>query len=458
MTARNDFEAPRSVESEQSVLGALLLNNDALDAIGSLSREHFFRAEHAVIFGEICNLVASGTSADVVTVYERMQAKGHEQASGDILSYLTELATKTPSSANIAKYADIVIDRAVKRRMLAVSSEIADLAISADEARILVDRAQAKLELLAERRVKTDPVRAADDIGNYFDQLQAECDGTVSALQTGFRDLDDKLGGGLRGGELVIVAGRPGMGKTAFAMNIANHVAASGSALILSMEMPRAQLHQRNVAMLGRIPLPHLRQPKQMTDEDWNRVTAATHKLVDMGLYIDDQAALTLLEIRSKARLIKRKHGLDLLVVDYIGLMSGGPSENRNQEVGSYSRGLKALAKELDIPVIALAQLNRGLENRAEKRPTAADLRDSGEIEQDADIILFLYRDEVYNPDSQAKGVCEVLIEKQRMGERGLTVPVAYEGKYTLFHDLATGYRVPEPRMPAARGRFREDL
>ena len=457
MSAREGFEIPHSVEAEQAVLGGLLLDNDALDRVGDLGREHFYRADHAAIFGQICELVSSGVTADTVTVFERMAAKGHDQ-SGDVLPYLNAIATRTPSAANIAKYSEIVRDRAVKRRMLSLSSEIADMAVSAEESRILIDRAQGKLEQLAEQRVKSDPVKASEDIGNYFDQLQAECEGTVSALETGFRDLDEKLGGGLRGGELVIVAGRPGMGKTAFAMNVINHVARDGSALILSMEMPRAQLHQRNIAMLGKIPLPHLRQPSLMTEEDWNRVTAATGTLASMGLYMDDQPALTLLEVRSKARLIKRKYGLDLLVVDYIGLMTGGPSENRNQEVGSYSRGLKALAKELDIPIIALAQLNRGLENRADKRPTAADLRDSGEIEQDADIILFLYRDEVYNPNTQAKGVCEVLVEKQRMGERGLTIPVAYEGRYTLFHDLAREYRLPAPPAPVAKKGFREDL
>jgi replicative DNA helicase len=193
-----------------------------------------------------------------------------------------------------------------------------------------------------------------------------------------------------------------------------------------------------------------------MADEHWNNLTAATAKISDLNLYLDDQPALTLLEVRSKARIVKRRNGLNLLVVDYLGLMTGGPSENRNQEVGSYSRGLKALAKELDIPIIALAQLNRGLENRANKRPTMADLRDSGEIEQDADIIMFLYRDEVYEPNTQAKGICEVLVEKQRQGETGM-VPLSYQGEFTLFGDLARGYAPPEPKAQP-RKTFRDDL
>ena len=314
--------------------------------------------------------------------------------------------------------------------------------MGADEARIVVDRIQSKLENLAQERVKSEPIKASDDLGNYIDRLQEAAEGKIKAIPTGFRDLDDKLGGGMRGGELIIAAGRPAMGKTAFALGIARNVALNYSALVLSMEMPRDQLHDRNIAALGRIHMQHLRQPEKMTDDDWQRFTVAAHKITDLNLYLDDQPALTLLEVRSKARTVKRKHGLNLLVVDYLGLMTGGPSENRNQEVGSYSRGLKALAKELDIPIIALAQLNRGLENRADKRPGMADLRDSGEIEQDADTIMFLYRDEVYDPNSQANGICEVLIGKQRQGETGM-VPLAYQGEHTAFHDLQRGYTPP---------------
>ncbi|NUA26124.1 replicative DNA helicase [Cupriavidus basilensis] len=456
MTARDaGFEVPYSPESEQAVLGGLLLDNDAIDRVEGLQREHFYRADHGLIYAQIVELVTAGAGADSVTVYERLAAKGQAENVGG-LPYLNALATQTPSAANISRYAAVVRDRAVKRQLLTLSSDVPSMVMGAEDARVLVDRVQSRLEGLAQERVKSEPVRAADDMGSYFDQLQAEVEGTVHAIPTGFVDLDDKLGGGMRGGELIIVAGRPAMGKTAFALNIANTVARDCSALVLSMEMPRAQLHQRNVAMLGKIPLSHLRQPIRMTSEDWDRVTAATGRIADLNVFLDDQPALTLLDVRAKARIVKRRHGLNLLVVDYLGLMTGGPSENRNQEVGSYSRGLKALAKELDIPIIALAQLNRGLESRTNKRPTMGDLRDSGEIEQDADIIMFLYRDEVYDPNSMAKGVCEVLIEKQRQGETGM-VPLAYQGEYTLFNDMARGYSVPETRQ-APRRSFRDDM
>lgn len=453
MTARDDFTVPHSIEAEQAVLGTLLLNNDAIDHVDGLRREHFYRAEHAAIYAQICELISAGAGADVVTLYERFQAKGQAEEIGG-LEYLTRLAMHTPG-ANVARYASIIRDKAVKRQLLSLSSEMQDMAISSDPSKVVVDRLQAKLESMAGERVKSDPVRASEDLGNYFDQLQAEAEGAVSALSTGFRDLDDKLGGGLRAGELVIVAGRPGMGKTAFAMNIANRVAETGAALILSMEMPKAQLHQRNVSMLGSLPLNLLRAPARMQGTDWDHVTAATRRIADLNLYLDDQPGLTMLEVRSKSRLVKRKHGLSLLVVDYIGLMTGGPTESRNVEVGSYSRGLKTLSKELGVPIIALAQLNRGLENRSNKRPTMADLRDSGEIEQDADIIMFLYRDEVYNPDSRAKGICEVLVEKQRMGETGM-VALGYQGQFTRFADLAHGFQMPDE--PVKRKTFRDDL
>lgn len=451
MTARDDFTVPHSIEAEQSILGALMLDNDAIDRVDGLAREHFYRADHAAIFGVICELIAGGQPADVVTVYERFAAKGDAEHIGG-LAYLSALAQATPSSANVGRYAAVVRDKAVKRQLLTLAADVPGMVVGSDEARIVVDRVQSKLEALSQERVKSEPVRASDDLGNYFDQLQGEAEGTIKAIPTGFRDLDDKLGGGMRGGELLIVAGRPAMGKTAFALNICAHVARDHSALVLSMEMPKAQLHQRNIAMLGKVHLRHLRVPSLMTEEDWRALTAATGKISDLNLYLDDQPALTLLEVRSKARVIKRKYGLNLLVIDYLGLMTGGPSENRNQEVGSYSRGLKALAKELDIPVIALAQLNRGLESRADKRPSMADLRDSGEIEQDADTIMFLYRDEVYHPDSQAKGVCEVIISKQRQGETGM-VGLAYQGEYTAFHDLQHSYAPPLPKRAAQTSR-----
>ncbi|ALD93484.1 replicative DNA helicase [Cupriavidus gilardii CR3] len=454
MSARDDFTVPHSVEAEQAVLGGLLLDNDAIDRVGDLQVDHFYRGDHRAIYAQIRELLATGTGADTITVYERLAAKGQAADCGG-LGYLNELTLTTPSAANIGRYAAVVRDRAVKRSLLALANEVPAMVVGDAEARIVVDRVQAKLEQLSRERVKTEPIRASEGMADFCDLLTAQLEGKVQPLSTGFRDLDEKLGGGFRPGELVIVAGRPAMGKTAFALNIAANVARQSGSLVLSMEMPLAQLHQRNTAMLGRIPMARLRQPDLMTNEDWNNVTAAAARIADLSLFLDDQPALTLLEVRAKARAVKRKHGLALLIVDYLGLMTGGPSENRNQEVGSYSRGLKALAKELDITVLALAQLNRDLERRADKRPTMADLRDSGEIEQDADIICFLYRDEVYDPDSMAKGVCEVLIEKQRQGETGM-VPLAYRGEFVLFSDLAYGFRMPEPKRQGRK--FRDDM
>lgn len=792
---RDDFVVPHSCEAEQSILGALMLDNDAIDRVDGLGREHFYRADHASIYGVICELIVAAQPADVVTVYERFAAKGHAEQIGG-LSYLQSLVNTTPSSANIRRYAETVRDKAIKRQLLALTADVPQMVIGSDAARIVVDRVQTKLESLAQERVKSEPVKASDDLSAYIDDLQEAAEGKIRSIPTGFVDLDDKLGGGLNGGELIVVAGRPSMGKaqpldatvlradgkwarmgnisvgdalasidgassvvtgvfpqgnkpiyrvkfndgrsteacgehlwpvrsskwdgvkvlstdevfarmkkvryrgrmwvdsvsghfgssadfpidpwlmgallgdgdftgstprfskgaaeiiervrnslpeglalvhaggvnyrisqhrdarrvsgneisnaikelglsgcdsltkfipqcyleadrdtrlallrgildtdgwvektgsvqfstsskqmsdgvvvlarslgywvtvrekypkytykgeklsgatayvstiagahtselflfsekavrcfdsdergrirfesieysrdeecqcisvshpsrlyvtdnyivthnTALAMSVARNVSYDRSALVLSMEMPRSQLHQRNVAALGRIHMQRLRQPDRMTDADWQGFTAAAAKLSDMNLYLDDQPALTLLEIRSKARLVKRKHGLDLLIVDYLGLMTGGPSENRNQEVGSYSRGLKALAKELDIPIIALAQLNRGLESRANRRPQMSDLRDSGEIEQDADTIMFLYRDEVYDPNSQAKGICEVIIAKQRQGETGM-VPLAYLGEYTAFEGLQRGYTVPVPKREPVKAR-----
>ncbi|MEL6752486.1 MAG: DnaB-like helicase C-terminal domain-containing protein, partial [Pseudomonadota bacterium] len=318
MSHTDTRDVPHSIEAEQSILGALLLDNDAIDRVEGLGREHFYRADHAAVFGAICELITAGQPADVVTVYERFAAKGDAEHIGG-LSYLNALAQSTPSSANIKRYSAMVRDKAVKRQLLALAADVPEMVTGADEARIVVDRIQSKLENLAQERVKSEPIKASDDLGNYIDRLQEASEGKIKAIPTGFRDLDDKLGGGMRGGELIIAAGRPAMGKTAFALGIARNVAIDYSALVLSMEMPRDQLHDRNIAALGRIHMQHLRQPEKMTDEDWQRFTVAAHKITDLNLYLDDQPALTLLEVRSKARTVKRKHGLNLLVVDYLG-------------------------------------------------------------------------------------------------------------------------------------------
>jgi replicative DNA helicase len=436
----NDIERaiPQSIESEQSVIGALLIDNDSVDRIGDLRAEHFYRADHRAIFTEILALISGSVGADVMTVFERLQAKGRAADVGG-LAYLNDLAHSTPSASNIARYADIVRDRAQKRGLLALSHEIQDsVGTTPDSAAVLIDRASTKLERLGEAVVKSEPVRAGQSLVDYLNYMDQQVDGLIKPVPTGLTDLDRKLGGGFYGGDLVIVAARPSMGKTAFSLTIAANVAVDSTVLFLSMEMKNVQLQQRLVSAQGGISMAELRNPAAMKDEQWARVTHATRKINELNLFLDDQPNLTLLEVRNKARAVKRKHGLSMLVVDYLGLMATGQEERRDLQIGALTKGLKNLAKELDIPVVLLSQLSRKCEERPNKRPLSSDLKDSGDIEADADTILFLYRDEVYNPDSMDRGVCEVICTKQRQGETGIT-GLAFIGEQTRFADLSHG-------------------
>lgn len=421
---------PRNLEAEQSVLGALLLDNDAIDRIGDLRAEHFYRGEHRVIFDEIHKQVLAGKTCDVISIHEILGSKIE-----DCLVYLNQMAQNTPSSANIARYAGIVKDKAIKRGLIALGRKAEEMTINAHEdAGILVDRISSELEALAQTQVKQEPVRASADLAKHIEELELRMEGGTKAISTGYLDLDGKLSGGIRGGDLIVLAARPKMGKTACALNIALNVARDYPVLILSMEMPRSQLHDRNLAVLGKIPLPHLLSPNLMGPSDWNGLTAAIQKIDNMDLFLDDQGGLRLLDVRMKAKNLKRKHGLKLLVVDYLQLMDG-EGDNRNAQIEGITRGLKALAKELDIGILLLSQLNRDLEKRPNKRPQPSDLRDSGAIEQDADAVIFLYRDEVYNPDSMDKGICEVDVALCRQGAPG-RVALAYFGEQTRFENL----------------------
>ena len=436
----NDLQRsiPQAVEAEQSVLGALLLDNDAIDRIGDLRAEHFFRGDHRTIFVEIVSLISAGTGADVMTVFERLQARGRSQDVGG-LPYLNDLAHNTPSASNITRYADIVRDRAQKRGLLALSHEIQDsVGTTPDSAAVLIDRASSKLEKLGESVVKSEPVRAAQALVSYISLMERQAEGLVKPIATGLTDLDRKLGGGFKAGNLVIVAARPAMGKTAFSLTIAANVAEHHPVLFLSMEMTNDELSQRLVSAQGRISMATVSNPVAMSNDDWSRVTVASQRIAELDLHIDDQPNLTLLEVRNKARAVKRKHGLSMLVVDYLGLMATGDEERRDLQIGAITKGLKNLAKELNVPVVLLSQLSRNVEQRPNKRPMPSDLKDSGDIEADADTILFLYRDEVYNPDSMDRGVCEVICAKQRQGETGI-VGLAFIGEQTRFADLAQG-------------------
>lgn len=443
----NDIKPlPSSVEAEQSVLGALLIDNNAVDRIGDLRAEHFYLGDHAVIFEEINRQLAAGKRVDLISVMVPLQGKVD-----DVGAYLNRLVQATPSSANVSRYATIVRDKAVKRGLIAFGREVGEEAYGPQEAAGLLDAASSRLEKLAEARIKQDPVKVADDLANHVGEIQNRLEGGPSAIPTGYVDLDRRMNGGIRRGDLIVLAGRPAMGKTALAMNIALNIARDYSVLFLSMEMPRAQLHDRNIASVGKIPLPHILQPASMTDLDWEHLSYAAGKLTELNLYIDDQGGLRLLDVRMKAKGVKRRHGLDLLAIDYLQLMEG-EGDNRNSQIETITRGLKALAKELEIGVILLSQLNRKVEERPNKRPLPSDLRDSGAIEQDADAIIFPYRDEVYNPDSPDKGICELGLPKLRQGEPG-TVALTYLGEYTRFENCARWVqRAPEDRRQSGRG------
>jgi replicative DNA helicase len=439
---------PHSVEAEQSVLGGLLLENEALDKVADLiAASDFYRHDHRVIYEHISRLIELNKPADIVTVAESLDSTAELNSVGGI-AYLGALAQNTPSAANIRRYAEIVRERAVMRNLVEIGSSIAESAFNPQgkDAAQLLDEAEARIFALAEggKRssegfidIKTLLPQVADRIDQLF---QRDSTSDVTGISTGFADLDS-MTSGMQPGDLVIVAGRPSMGKTAFSLNIAENVALDSTlpVAVFSMEMGAAQLAMRMIGSVGRLDQ-HRMRTGRLEDEDWVRLTTALGKLNDAPIYIDESAGLNALEVRARARRLHRQHGkLGLIVIDYLQLMSANrPGENRATEISEISRALKALAKELDVPVIALSQLNRGLEQRPNKRPVMSDLRESGAIEQDADVILFIYRDQVYNPDSPDKGTAEIIIGKQRNGPIG-TVRLTFLGEHTRFESFAGG-------------------
>jgi replicative DNA helicase len=439
-------ELPVSVEAEQSVLGALMIDNDALDRIGNLRPEHFYRYDHRIIFEAIQKLIVSNRNADMITVLESLQASGHAETAGG-LPYLNSLFANAPGAAGIARWATIVIDRWKLRGILSATDEITELVHNRAGKTVaeIISEAQAKFEPLVVSTSK-DP----QFIGSFLtpiveriDQQYHGLEATVRSLSTGLRDLDAKLGGGMRPGQLIIVAGRPAMGKTAISLGLAESAAKDGApSMFFSLEMPGEELCNRALSRASGLSLEKIIDGKKMSkkadDADWSNLTRGVQVVVDQQIIVDEQSGLSLAEIRARARNVKRRHGLGLIVIDYLGLMADGEGNTRNEKVGANSRGLKALAKQMEVPVVLLAQLNRKLEERGEKRPMLSDLRDSGEIEQDADIVLFLYRDEVYNPNTRDRGIGEINIAKQRNGPTG-TVAAAYIGERTLFADLMPG-------------------
>lgn len=426
-----------SIQAEQAVLGALLISNTAFDNIPDLQAEDFYHRDHRKIFAEISTQITSGKNCDVISLYD---ALGDEITDG--LVYIHQLTSSTPSAASIRVHAQIVIDYAKRRKLVALCREAETDTKPVDE---LADWLAAGLEKITESKQSQEPIKFSESLTNYVDLLQDRMEGKVKPIATGFADLDRRLDGGFERGTLTVLAARPSMGKTAFGLALARNVAETGSAAFLSMEMPKAQIIDRNIAALGRLSISWLRNPIESDEESWNRLTAAFEKSERLNLWIDDQTSLNLMAIRSKARFIKRRSGLDLLVIDQLSFITGSTAENKAYEIGEYTRGLLALAKELDCVVILLAQLNRECEKRSNKRPILSDLSSSGSIEQDASNVIFLYRDEVYNPDTQDKGVCEVITAKQRQGEIG-TVALTYVGNQTRFENLAFQWKPPQLR------------
>jgi replicative DNA helicase len=438
---------PHSVEAEQSLLGGLLIDNTAWDRLGgTLTDKDFYRPEHALIYKVIQRLVGDNHPADVITVHEAVKS----EQGGDLvgIDYLNSLAQSTPSAANIKGYADIVRDRSILRRLIEVSDNIVNSAFVPEgrSVRTLLDEAESRiLQIGEEGSRKADYLEIEPLLKTVvarIDELYNRQGGSdITGIATGFIDLD-KQTSGLQKGDLVIIAGRPSMGKTAMALNIAENVALAEGlpVVVFSMEMSGEQLASRLLGSVGRVDQSRMRTGK-LQDDEWPRVTDAIARLSNTQILIDETGALSSLELRARARRIARNFGgtLGLVVIDYLQLMSGSGSENRATEISEISRSLKSLAKELQCPVVALSQLNRGLEQRPNKRPIMSDLRESGAIEQDADLIIFIYRDEVYHPDTtQDKGVAEIIIGKQRNGPIG-TVRLSWQGPYTKFDNLAMG-------------------
>ncbi len=434
---------PHSLEAEQAVLGGLMLDEQAWDRVSDrITEEDFYRRDHRLIFRAIYLLAAEGNPRDALTVTETLTRLGELDNAGG-LAYLGELVRNTPSATNIAAYGDIVRERSVLRQLIRISNEVSDTAFQPQgaTAQDILDQAERKIFAIAEQQQKGNgPQLLKPLLGKALDRIDRlfQSDEAITGLSTGFTDLDDRTSG-LQKGDLVIVAARPSMGKTTFAMNLVENVLMRSElpVLVYSMEMPAEQIVMRMLSSLGRIDQGRVRSGK-LEDDDWPRLTSTMTLLAERKLLVDDSASLSPNDVRTRARRVAREQGgLGLIMVDYLQLMRvPGLESNRVNEISEISRSLKALAKEMECPVIALSQLNRSLEQRPNKRPVMSDLRESGAIEQDADVIMFIYRDEVYNPESPDKGTAEIIIGKQRNGPIG-SIRLAFLGKYTRFEDLA---------------------
>lgn len=440
---------PHFVEAEQSILGGVMLNHEAWEKVaGRVCEEDFYRQEHRILYSALRELARRGQPFDAITVIHYLKSSDKLEAVGGE-TYLWEITNNTPTVANIASYADIVREKSVLRQLINVSGDIADSAFNSQgrELKDILNTAESKVFAIAEQTGKQGGALLLKDLlasaVDKIDQLHRSA-GAITGIATGFNDLDE-MTSGLQKSDLIIVAGRPSMGKTTFVMNLAEYTAMQNKkpVLVFSMEMPADALVMRMIASLGRVDLSNIRSGK-LDDEDFKRIMSPVTMLSDAPLFIDDTPGLSPLEVRARARRLAKEHGgLGLIVIDYLQLMRvpGFRVENRTAEISEISRSLKELARELSVPVIALSQLNRSLEQRSDRRPMMSDLRESGAIEQDADLILFIYRDEVYNPETADKGVAEILIAKHRNGPIG-KIKLTFISKYTRFENLA--YQGPQ--------------
>ena len=438
--AEVDKVPPSSEEAEKSTLGSMLLDREAIPtAVESLEPEDFYWSKHAIIYNAICQLFDKGDPVDLVTLSEKLREEDKLEEVGGA-SYITSVVNSVPTAANIKHYAEIVEEKSILRGLIKTANQISKLGYK-DEGEVddLLDQAESLIFEVSEKRSVKEFSGIKDVLMDTFDDLEElhETQEDVTGVPTGFRDLD-KMTSGFQESDLIIIAARPSMGKTALALNIGQYAAVEEdtSVAIFSLEMSKSQLVQRMLCSEAQVNSHRLRTG-QLRDTDWRRLSQAAGRLGESDIFIDDTPGITVMEMRAKARRIKAEHGLDLILIDYLQLMQGsGGAESRQQEVSKISRSLKGLGRELNVPVVSLSQLSRAVEQRNDKRPQLSDLRASGSIEQDADVVAFIYRDEYYNPDTEKKGITEIIVGKQRNGPVG-TVELAFQKEYTKFVDLS---------------------
>jgi len=432
---------PQNLEAERAVLGAILMENDSIYAVMEiLEPSAFYQPSHRLIFSTMLELSERGEPIDIVTLTDRLRSGGNLDKAGGA-DYVPTLADEVPTAAGVSNYAKIVREKATLRNLIETSTEIVQECFDAPgDVDDILDEAERRIFAISEKRIRSGFLSMKEIVKSSFKTIELlyEKKEHITGVPTGFREIDE-LTSGFQPSDLIIIAGRPSMGKTAFCLNIAQNAAMKKqkTVALFSLEMAKEQLVMRMLCSEARIDAHRLRSG-YLGQTDWPKLSTAAGRLADASIFIDDTPAINSMEMRAKARRLKAEKDLDLVIVDYLQLMSGrSRSDNREQEISEITRSLKALAKELGVPVVALSQLNRGVESRMDKRPVLADLRESGAIEQDADVIIFIYRDEVYNKESLDKGIAEIIVGKQRNGPVG-TKKLTWLDKYTRFEDLTT--------------------